>query len=209
MVADVHAAVEASLPGREEAEPWLHVAPLDFFVCPAPEAYGCLFGGEPNEAGFDPVAEARGFPENASDELWKTYGACESPSDESHVTLAELREVDWSETAANPAYLSFGSADGAPNDADLGSGAGRYRRPSELGELSAERRDLLTAGERVTWTDDPLYPGENRELARTELTREAACRRAGWWWVVDELLERLAAERVFAPEGIRVVAWRG
>lgn len=204
MVADVYASVEASLPGREEAEPWLHVAPLDFFICSAPEAYGCLFGGEPNEVGFDPVAEGRGFPENASDELCETYRVCASPSDESYVTLTELREVDWSETAANPVYLSFGSDGGAS-----GAGTGRYRRSPNLDGLSEERRGLLAAGERVPWTDDSLYPDRARDLARTELTREAACRRAGWWWVVDELLERLAAEHVFDPEGIRVVAWRG
>ncbi|MFE2476710.1 hypothetical protein [Streptomyces sp. NPDC059389] len=78
-------------------------AAIDLFLLNRGNAYdglACLFGVR-NSFGFRPVAEGRGFPDDASVGLRSEYAAYEGPGDAFGTTWgtwAEVTAVDWQET---------------------------------------------------------------------------------------------------------------
>ncbi|MFD4863521.1 hypothetical protein [Streptomyces atratus] len=78
-------------------------AAIDLFLLNRGNAYdglACLFGVR-NSFGFRPVAEGRGFPDDASVGLRSEYAAYGGPGDAfgtTWVTWAEVTAVDWQET---------------------------------------------------------------------------------------------------------------
>ncbi|MFJ6988460.1 MULTISPECIES: hypothetical protein [unclassified Streptomyces] len=94
----------AQLWGPDDEYSVWHAA-IDLFLLDTGNAYkglACLFGVR-NSYGFRPLAESRGFPEDASDGLRRDYSSCGGPDDvhgTTWLTWAELVDVDWQETDA-------------------------------------------------------------------------------------------------------------
>ncbi|UUU19252.1 hypothetical protein [Streptomyces sp. DSM 40750] len=83
-------------------------AAIDLFLLNRGNAYdglACLFGIR-NSFGFRPLAEGRGFPDDASDGLRGDFAAYGGPGDvhgTTWLTWAELADADWQETDASGA----------------------------------------------------------------------------------------------------------
>lgn len=109
MSTDVSGVIEcrpgARLWGPED-EDSVWEAGVDLFVLNVGNAYAglaCLFGIR-NSFGFRPLAEGRGFPDDASDGLcseFAAYGGPERVHGTTWLTWAELEATDWSETDAS------------------------------------------------------------------------------------------------------------
>lgn len=93
---------------------------IDLFLLNGGNAYdglACLFGVR-NTFGFRPLAEDRGFPDDASEGLRDVFTAFGGPDDvygTSWLTWAELETVDWHETDAS-GRRSRASAAGTDTD---------------------------------------------------------------------------------------------
>ncbi|MFJ6996421.1 hypothetical protein [Streptomyces sp. NPDC003090] len=64
------------------------------------DAFACLFGVR-NSFGFEPLAEGRGFPPDASETVRAEFAACGGPRDvhgTTWITWAELARADWGMT---------------------------------------------------------------------------------------------------------------
>lgn len=79
------------------------VAGIDLLLLNAGNAYdglACLFGVR-NYFGFRPLAEDRGFPDDASEGLRREFADCGGPHDvhgTTWLTWSELETTDWQET---------------------------------------------------------------------------------------------------------------
>ncbi|WP_258024511.1 hypothetical protein [Streptomyces bambusae] len=93
---------------------------IDLFLLNRGNAYdglACLFGVR-NTFGFRPLAESRGFPDDASDGLRGEFTAYGGPHDvhgTTWLTWDELNNADWQETDAS-GTRSRASAAGADTD---------------------------------------------------------------------------------------------
>ncbi|MFF3312747.1 hypothetical protein [Streptomyces sp. NPDC002952] len=109
MSTDVSGVIEcrpgARLWGPED-EDSVWEAGIDLFLLNVGNAYdglACLFGIR-NSFGFRPLAEGRGFPNDASDGLRRDFMAYGGPDDvhgTTWLTWAELEVTDWQETDAS------------------------------------------------------------------------------------------------------------
>ncbi|MFJ3224321.1 hypothetical protein ACIPJS_13295 [Streptomyces sp. NPDC086783] len=109
MSTDVSGVIEcrpgARLWGPED-EDSVWEAGVDLFLLNVGNAYdglACLFGIR-NSFGFRPLAEGRGFPDDASDGLRRDFMAYGGPDDVHGTTWlawAELEVTDWQETDAS------------------------------------------------------------------------------------------------------------
>ncbi|MFF4934246.1 hypothetical protein ACFY2H_35940 [Streptomyces griseofuscus] len=78
-------------------------AGIDLLLLNAGNAYdglACLFGVR-NDFGFRPLAEDRGFPDDASEGLRREFADCGGPHDvhgTTWLTWSELETTDWQET---------------------------------------------------------------------------------------------------------------
>lgn len=123
MSTDVSGMIEcrpgARLWGPDDAEPVWEAA-IDLFLLNRRNAYdglACLFGIR-NSFGFRPLAEGRGFPDDASDGLrgeFAAYGGADDVRGTTWLTWAELATTDWQETDASGSR-SRASAAGADSD---------------------------------------------------------------------------------------------
>lgn len=97
-------------------------AGLDLFLLNRGNAYdglACLFGIR-NSFGFRPLAEGRGFPEDASDGLrgdFADYGGPDGVHGTTWLTWDELASADWQETDASG---TRSRAEAAGTDTDWG-----------------------------------------------------------------------------------------
>ncbi|MGW6924863.1 hypothetical protein ACWGA9_26905 [Streptomyces sp. NPDC054950] len=88
--------------GPDDEDSVWHAA-IDLFLLNSGNAYdalACLFGIR-NSFGFRPLAEGRGFPGDASQELraaYPPYGDSSDVHGTTHITWAELASADWKET---------------------------------------------------------------------------------------------------------------
>ncbi|WP_435363639.1 hypothetical protein [Haloarchaeobius sp. DYHT-AS-18] len=190
----VWGAVEVNVEPDGTADPWFLAASLRPFVGSWWYAWQCLFGWEDDDV-FDPVSpDGRGLPDDLSSDVERHYHEVDSWG-ENHVTLAELRAVDWQEVSPRETILwQRREAEGL--ECPL---SGR-----DEDALSTEQLETLDAGGQVTTT---TYVGHTVTVTRERLTREFVCRAAGWWWVIHELMEHLT-DRIYRPEGVRLVVWR-
>ncbi|MFF3946764.1 hypothetical protein ACFYYN_18285 [Streptomyces sp. NPDC001902] len=125
MSTDVSGMIEcrpgARLWGPDDEDSVWEVA-IDLFLLNRGNAYdglACLFGVR-NSFGFRPLAEGRGFPDDASDGLRGGFAGYGGPRDvhgTTWLTWAELSTVDWQETDASGTRTR---ASAAGNDTDWG-----------------------------------------------------------------------------------------
>ncbi|MFD5270854.1 hypothetical protein [Streptomyces sp. NPDC058335] len=92
----------ARLWGPDDEDSVWHAA-IDLFLLNSGNAYAalaCLFGVR-NQFGFRPLAEGRGIPGDASEELraeYAPYGDSPDVHGTTWITWAELTSADWQET---------------------------------------------------------------------------------------------------------------
>ncbi|MEU2508767.1 hypothetical protein ABZ621_29190 [Streptomyces sp. NPDC007863] len=94
-------------------------AGIDLFLLNMGNAYdglACLFGIR-NSFGFRPLAEDRGFPDDASEGLRREFAGPDFAYGTTWVTWAELAAADWQETNASG---TRSRASAAGNDTDWG-----------------------------------------------------------------------------------------
>lgn len=125
MSTDVSGMIEcrpgARLWGPDDEDSVWEVA-IDLFLLNRGNAYdglACLFGVR-NSFGFRPLAEGRGFPDDASDGLRGEFAGYGGPGDvhgTTWLTWAELSTTDWQETNASGTRTR---ASAAGNDTDWG-----------------------------------------------------------------------------------------
>ncbi|MGW6707397.1 hypothetical protein ACWGDE_21245 [Streptomyces sp. NPDC054956] len=170
------------------------------------DAFGCLFGIR-NYAGFRPLAEDRGIPDDASEAVRASFAEWGSDGHSpTWIGWSELLRVDWSEPAARvderiheyrrteDGWVMTGKSAWNPRVAEV-AGLSIVREPGWL--FTYEAHDLPEGTE---WPD-----GEDRLYRIGRITRDAAVRRDGSWKPLWTVMETLAG--LYGPENVRLTVW--
>jgi len=203
MGCDIHGAIE-----WYRYDGWRYVGPLIWKVGRSYDTFGSLFGVR-NAARFKPLFLDRGFPENISRgtrenvEEWvgedttiqERLGDIDFHS-ATHVTLSELNDVDWSETAEDNDNRISVVDDSGQTKAKASYMAGVHESLSDA-ELERAR-----SGERVELSDTD---GEKRYAVHKKMTRKEALSGA-WRWLIFDYLPTLT-DRVQDDSEVRLVVW--
>ncbi|MEU9144968.1 hypothetical protein [Streptomyces sp. NPDC048349] len=204
MGTDIHGFVECVY---DVDEPWAAAIDMDLLYHGRDyDAFGCLFGVR-NFAGFRPLAEGRGLPEDVSSavraefEEWGSDG--HSPT---WISWAELKRVDWSEPAervdariheyrrTEDGWAMYGKSAWSPRVAEV-AGLARERDPGRLVRYEAH-----------DWPEGTEWPdGEDRLYRIGRLTRREAIAAESEWQPLWTVMETLAS--LYGDENVRLTVW--
>ncbi|WP_330295257.1 hypothetical protein [Streptomyces sp. NBC_00503] len=204
MGTDIHGFVECV---DGEGEPW--VAAIDISLLYHGrnyDAFGCLFGMR-NFAGFRPLAEDRGIPEDASEGVraefaeWRYDGHSAT-----WIGWAELKRVDWSEPAEQ-VDARIHQYRRTPDGWVMSGKSAWDGRVAEVTGLSIERDPgRLFRYEAHDWPEGTEWPDGDDLLYRVgRLTRRDAVALDGEWKPLWTVMETLAG--LYGDENVRLTVW--
>lgn len=195
MGCDIHGQVEVR---EHEDASWWGTAQLLGVVGRDYDTFGCLFGVRGTHWTNSAFGK-RGLPDGLAintrrrlregDGLEGESVACHSRS---YFTVSELRDVDWSETAANRDWRY------SVLDEDLEPTGHKFGWSSGWAEIINENEEALAEGEAVPNEDGTRYVKRIRNTRREALS-------GAWEWFLFDLLETYADR--FGAENVRVVVW--
>lgn len=195
MGCDIHGRIEVNKrhdPDRDDW--WLEAGRLLPFVGRSYDSFGTLFGVR-NYCSMPPIAERRGFPNDAARTTREDYEDwCDDAHSASHVTYQELLDADWTKTAEQPdERYSILDEDKEPTGTKFALG------PSNgWTEIVQENREAIEAGEPVAGPD-----GERYIQRRVQSRRESLS--GAWEWFIFEYLDKLTDR--YERGAIRLVVW--
>lgn len=198
MGCDIHGTVEL-----HRYDKWRGVTDIVWLVGRSYDSFGCLFGVR-NSAGFAPLFDDRGFPDDASrrvDERFDEFGGKETYGSigfhsATHCTLAEINSVDWDERAeSRDRRLTVVDEDGEQQIK-----ASYMRGVHE--ELTDDELARAKDGERVPvgGSDGEQHYAVHRMMRRKDALSGA------WEWLLFEYLPVLA-QRVESESDVRLTVW--
>lgn len=204
MGTDIHGFVECA---DEDGGPWTAAIDIDLlYRGRGYDAFGCLFGVR-NFAGFRPLAEGRGLPQDASETARAEFAEWgRDGHSATWISWAELKRVDWAEPAeqvdarvheyrrTEDGWVMSGKAAWDGRVAEV-VGLSRRRDPGRL--FTYEAHD---------WPEGTEWPdGEDRLYRIGRLTRRDAIAPDGDWKPLWTVMETLAA--LDGDENVRLTVW--